>query len=230
MSRRPCGQRRSSTFSARCGGRGYAGANVTLPHKEAALAAADRADHAAAEIGAANTLWLDAKGLLHASNTDAYGFMTHLSARGAGLEQGRAAGDGARRRRCRARHSARVDRSWRRQDPARQPHRGSGEGLGKELRPACFGGPVGGQEPGARRLRAPGQCHEPRHDGKAAASPSIFRRCPKTRSWPTSSIARSKLSCSRRQRDAETASWMGSACCCIRPFLASSAGSASARR
>jgi shikimate dehydrogenase len=60
--------------------RGYAGANVTLPHKEVALAAADRPDDAATAIGAANTLWLDAKGLLHASNTDAYGFMTHLSA------------------------------------------------------------------------------------------------------------------------------------------------------
>ena len=62
------------------GQRGYAGANVTLPHKEAALAAADRPDEAATAIGAANTLWLDAKGLLHASNTDAYGFMTHLAA------------------------------------------------------------------------------------------------------------------------------------------------------
>jgi shikimate dehydrogenase len=62
------------------GQRGYEGANVTLPHKEAALAAADRPDQAATAIGAANTLWLDAKGLLHASNTDAYGFMTHLSA------------------------------------------------------------------------------------------------------------------------------------------------------
>jgi shikimate dehydrogenase len=67
-------------FLRTLGGRGYAGANVTLPHKEAALAAADRADAAATEIGAANTLWLDARGLLHASNTDAYGFMTHLGA------------------------------------------------------------------------------------------------------------------------------------------------------
>jgi shikimate dehydrogenase len=62
------------------GKRGYAGANVTLPYKEAALAAADRPDQAATAIGAANTLWLDANGLLHASNTDAYGFMTHLAA------------------------------------------------------------------------------------------------------------------------------------------------------
>ena len=65
---------------------------MTLPHKEAALAAADRPDDAATTIGAANTLWLDDKGLLHASNTDAYGFMTHLARRGAGLEQGQAAG------------------------------------------------------------------------------------------------------------------------------------------
>jgi shikimate dehydrogenase len=67
-------------FLRTLGGRGYAGANVTLPHKEVALTAADRADAAATEIGAANTLWLDARGLLHATNTDAYGFMTHLSA------------------------------------------------------------------------------------------------------------------------------------------------------
>jgi shikimate dehydrogenase len=60
--------------------RGYAGANVTLPHKETALAAADRPDQAASAIGAANTLWLDERGLLHASNTDAYGFIMHLSA------------------------------------------------------------------------------------------------------------------------------------------------------
>jgi shikimate dehydrogenase len=58
--------------------RGYAGANVTLPHKEAALRAAESADEAAIAIGAANTLWLDPDGTLHASNTDAYGFMTNL--------------------------------------------------------------------------------------------------------------------------------------------------------
>jgi len=57
---------------------GYAGANVTLPHKEAALRLARTADEAAIAIGAANTLWLDADGSLHASNTDAYGFMTNL--------------------------------------------------------------------------------------------------------------------------------------------------------
>lgn len=60
--------------------RGYAGANVTLPHKEAALHAAQSTDEAAASIGAANTLWLDPEGVLHAGNTDAYGFITNLDA------------------------------------------------------------------------------------------------------------------------------------------------------
>jgi len=56
---------------------GFAGANVTVPHKEAALALADEADDAARAIGAVNTLWID-NGALHASNTDAYGFLANL--------------------------------------------------------------------------------------------------------------------------------------------------------
>jgi len=69
--------------------RGYAGANVTLPHKEAALRAAESADEAAVRIGAANTLWLDPDGTLHASNSDAYGFMTNLKAEAPDWNRGR---------------------------------------------------------------------------------------------------------------------------------------------
>src|SRR5687767_6643963 len=54
--------------------RGYAGANVTLPHKAAALHLADHRDDAATKIGAANTLWLDEDGALQAGNSDVYGF------------------------------------------------------------------------------------------------------------------------------------------------------------
>ena len=57
---------------------GYVGANVTLPHKEAALRAVQQADAAAQAIGAVNTVWLDESGALRGSNTDAYGFMTNL--------------------------------------------------------------------------------------------------------------------------------------------------------
>jgi len=56
---------------------GFAGANVTIPHKEAATAIADRVDGHAEEIGAANTLSFD-EGAIVASNTDAPGFMAAL--------------------------------------------------------------------------------------------------------------------------------------------------------
>lgn len=67
---------------------GFAGANVTVPHKEAALAAADWADDAARGIGAANTLWIE-KGRLHASNTDAYGFLANLDDGAPGWDDGK---------------------------------------------------------------------------------------------------------------------------------------------
>jgi shikimate dehydrogenase len=52
---------------------GFAGANVTLPHKLAALRIADVASDAAREIGAANTLTFNG-GRIEAENTDATGF------------------------------------------------------------------------------------------------------------------------------------------------------------
>ena len=69
--------------------RGYVGANVTLPHKEAALRLAVVADEAARSIGAANTLWLDQAGRLCAGNTDAYGFITNLEAEAPNWNEGR---------------------------------------------------------------------------------------------------------------------------------------------
>jgi shikimate dehydrogenase len=56
---------------------GYRGANVTIPHKEAALAVADQASDAASAIGAANTLTFD-DGAIHADNTDAGGLLAAL--------------------------------------------------------------------------------------------------------------------------------------------------------
>ncbi len=58
---------------------GFVGANVTIPHKHAALALADRASAAAREIGAANTLSFAADGTLSAENTDAPGFLAALA-------------------------------------------------------------------------------------------------------------------------------------------------------
>jgi shikimate dehydrogenase len=58
-------------------GEGYAGVNVTVPHKVAALAAADEADAASRAIGAANTL-IFADGGIVARNTDALAVVAAL--------------------------------------------------------------------------------------------------------------------------------------------------------
>ena len=59
---------------------GFRGANVTVPHKEAALALADHSDDHARRIGAANTVVVGDDGALHVSNTDGFGFLEHLRA------------------------------------------------------------------------------------------------------------------------------------------------------
>jgi shikimate dehydrogenase len=59
-------------------GAGFAGANVTIPHKEAALALADRPSEAAVAIGAANTLTFASGGEIEADNTDAPGLIAAL--------------------------------------------------------------------------------------------------------------------------------------------------------
>ena len=59
-------------------GSGYRGANVTIPHKVAALALADSASEAARAVGAANTLSFGWDGGIAAENTDAAGFLDAL--------------------------------------------------------------------------------------------------------------------------------------------------------
>ncbi|MBS1843819.1 MAG: shikimate dehydrogenase [Actinobacteria bacterium] len=55
----------------------YAGVNITVPHKEAALAMADEASEGARAIGAANTLSFR-EGRIVADNTDAGGLLRSL--------------------------------------------------------------------------------------------------------------------------------------------------------
>ena len=64
---------------------GYVGANVTIPHKHAALELADSASGAAREIGAANTLTFAPSGEIHAENTDAPGLLAALKISPKGL-------------------------------------------------------------------------------------------------------------------------------------------------
>lgn len=57
---------------------GFAGVNITIPHKEAVLSIADLITDRAILIGAANTLIFRKDGKIHADNTDGYGFMENL--------------------------------------------------------------------------------------------------------------------------------------------------------
>ncbi len=62
---------------------GFVGANVTVPHKEAALALADELSETAREIGAANTLSFEQRAI-RADNTDAAGLLGALPSSPAG--------------------------------------------------------------------------------------------------------------------------------------------------
>lgn len=57
---------------------GFVGVNITIPHKEAVLEIADLVTDRAALIGAANTLIFRNNGVIHADNTDGYGFIENL--------------------------------------------------------------------------------------------------------------------------------------------------------
>lgn len=72
-------------FVLRLSLRGFVGANVTLPHKERALALSKPDDRARA-VGAANTLWFK-DGELCSTNTDVEGFINNLDACAPGWEK-----------------------------------------------------------------------------------------------------------------------------------------------
>src|SRR5258706_6532118 len=65
-------------FVAQLATHGYVGANVTVPHKEAALALS-LPDERAKAVGAANTLWRDGD-VLRSTNTDVDAFIANLDA------------------------------------------------------------------------------------------------------------------------------------------------------
>ena len=73
-------------FVAGLKGSGFAGGNVTVPHKQRVLELADAVDEQADAIGAANTLWFD-DGQLIAGNTDAIGFLASLDQEAPGWDR-----------------------------------------------------------------------------------------------------------------------------------------------
>lgn len=57
---------------------GFAGCNVTIPHKVAAMALVDRVDAVAQRIGALNTIVVEADGSTKGTNNDASGYLRSL--------------------------------------------------------------------------------------------------------------------------------------------------------
>jgi len=64
-------------FLERLGPNGFVGANVTVPHKEAAYRHVDVRGASADAVRAVNTVWLE-DGRLVGANTDVYGFVANL--------------------------------------------------------------------------------------------------------------------------------------------------------
>lgn len=84
--REPVEPRDLAQFLAGLRNRGFAGCNVTVPHKEAAFALAKIRAPSAEAVGAANTLWFEGEKLACA-NTDTYGFMANLDASAPGWSE-----------------------------------------------------------------------------------------------------------------------------------------------
>ncbi len=84
--RRPLPPEDAAAFFRDLAAEGFTGCNVTVPHKEAAFRASARPDAAARSVGAANTLWLE-EGVLCASNTDIYGFISNLDDQAPGWDK-----------------------------------------------------------------------------------------------------------------------------------------------
>ncbi|MBY0427967.1 MAG: shikimate dehydrogenase, partial [Alphaproteobacteria bacterium] len=61
---------------------GFSGCNITVPHKENAIALVDEVDALAKKVGAINTVVVGEKGKLIGRNTDVYGFTKNLEGAG----------------------------------------------------------------------------------------------------------------------------------------------------
>ncbi|MEP6826483.1 MAG: shikimate dehydrogenase [Aestuariivirga sp.] len=72
-------------FLENLSGEGYVGCNVTIPHKEAALAVVPHLDGVVRRTGSLNTIYFEG-GTLHATSTDGEGFYQNLLAHAPGLE------------------------------------------------------------------------------------------------------------------------------------------------
>lgn len=68
---------------------GFAGANVTVPHKEEAARLVDTLDPVAARIGSVNLVTVREDGTLHGASTDGFGFLAGLAEADPGFDAAR---------------------------------------------------------------------------------------------------------------------------------------------
>ena len=208
---------------------GFRGCNVTLPHKERALALADAADAAARRIGAANTVVVGADGALEVSNTDAFGFMENLRQRAPGWPAARPAAVLGAGGAGRAVVVALLDAGA---PEVRLANRTAGRArdLAGEFGRA---GPAGRLERARGRPRRRGagrQRHPARHGPASRRSTCRWIRFPATPRSATWSTPRWRPACcAARPRGASTRS-MAWACSCTRPGPASPPGSGASRK
>ena len=119
---------------------GFAGGNITIPHKETAFELVESKDGAAHTIGAVNTLWFENEKLC-GGNTDAYGFSANLDDRAPGWRAGKNAvvlgAGGAARSVIYALKQARFDKIH----IANRTHERA-EKLAEEFGAVCFAHPL----------------------------------------------------------------------------------------
>jgi shikimate dehydrogenase len=69
---------------------GFAGCNLTIPHKEEALHAVDTVEASAKRAGGVNTVVINPRGQIIGSSSDGYGFIAALRAGAPGFDPGQA--------------------------------------------------------------------------------------------------------------------------------------------
>ena len=131
---------------------GFRGCNLTIPHKQAALAIVDRVEPVARRIGAINTIVVAADGSLEGAQHRCLRLSRESARKRAGLGPASGSGGRARRRRRGAGRRGGADRGGGRGDPAGQPHRrrAPSAGPGSRRRP-CAGSPCIDWEARGRR-------------------------------------------------------------------------------
>ncbi len=191
---------------------GFAGCNLTIPHKEAALDIVDRVDPVARRIGAMNCVVVAPDGSLDGYNHDAFGYVESMREAQPGWRADAGPDRGDRRRRRCARRRGRPDRSGRARHPAGEPHAGARAGAAARVRRPGPGDGLG--RPRRARSNGAAMLINTTNQGMAASRRSNLRSipCPRARSSPTSSISRARRRCWRPPARAATRPSTASAC------------------